>query len=317
MHSPRSLFRPLVLLACCAGFAAAASAQDKEDPQAKMEPTWIKKEGVHLFRDNFDDGSFLKWSKYTLDDRYALELEPPRSEWGKQERIKVVEAPLAARPGDKAVKFTVARQLNSFRSELALTAEPGFQDRWYGVRIFVPADWVFGSANTTDNSDIVTQWHHISSLPASATGKYPSLSVSIQGTTWAINNNFGVEGQATRDNFVATGRVEAGQWTAWVFHIKWSAESDGVLQIWKDGVLAVDKHGPTTYKPGHLRTPYWKIGIYHPNWRTRNEAKFNSPKSTVKERVIYIDDVKMGDEHATYEDVAPPGALPIRKTANP
>lgn len=282
-----------------------------------MEPTWIKQEGVYLFRDNFDNGSFLQWSKYTLDDRYALDLEPPRSEWGRQERIKVVDAPLATRIGDKAVKFTVARQLNSFRSELALTSERGFQERWYGVRIFVPSDWEFGSANTADQSDIVTQWHHLSSLPASATGKYPPLSVSIQGTTWAINNNFGVEGQATRDNFVATGRVDAGRWTAWVFHIKWSPESDGRLQIWKDGVLAVDKHGPTTYRTGKSTTPYWKIGIYHPNWKSRNEAKFNSPPSPVKSRVIFVDDVRMGDRHATYQDVAPPGALPIRHTANP
>ncbi|MBN7138559.1 hypothetical protein A7A76_05430 [Lysobacter enzymogenes] len=277
-----------------------------------MQATWIEHEGVLMFHDGFDQGSLLKWSKYTLDDRYALELEPPRAQWGRQERIRVVDAPSPAHPGDKALRFAVKRGLDTFRSELALTAEPGFQERWYGLRIYVPADWTFGSPNATDHGDIVTQWHHISSLPSSARGKYPPLALAIKDRTWQIDNNYGIEGEGTNDDFDA-GSVDAGRWTAWVFHVKWSPDGDGLLQVWKNGVPVLDKRGPTTYRPGHLRTPYWKIGLYHPGWKKRNQDKFNAVASTVAERVVYVDDVKMGDEHAAYADVAPPGGLPIRK----
>lgn len=283
------------------GEAAGAAA----DPQDSMGTSWIHPHGVYLFEENFDQGSFLSWSKYTLDDQYALDAEPPRVAWGRQERIKIVAAPLSRSPGNRAVQFTVPRALNSFRSELALTAENGFHERWYGLRVFVPRDWILDSPNATDSEDIVTQWHHIIAIDHDTPGKYPPLAIAIKGAKWTINSNYGVEGHAQRDNFDVPGKVEPGQWVSWVLHIKWSPDRDGVLQIWKDGALVVQKNGPNTYQSNRPRTPYWKIGIYHPNWKTRNAARFNAVKSSIAKRVIVIDDVKLGDERASYRDVAP------------
>lgn len=305
MHMTKILARSAALL-CLAGTAAClAASKQHADPQETMKPSsWMKPNGVYLFGDNYDAGSFQSWAKFTLNDVYAVELAPQRSEWGRQEQIKIVDAPLATSPGNKAVQFTVPRALNSFRAELALTQEPGYQERWYGLRVFIPADWVF---DEDDGGDIVTQWHHIlGGAPSPGRGNYPPLSIAAKGDRWNINSNHGTIGRADRDNFHPEEKVRPGAWANWVIHAKWSPNSDGVLEIWLNGKQVVNRKGPNTYHTPTPHTPYWKIGIYHPEWKTRNAEKFQAHKATIAKRVVVIDDTRMGNERATYEDVAPP-----------
>lgn len=303
--SSQTLARAVLALGLPGLLGAAVPPQTKlADPQETMQPTWIKREGVYLFANNYDAGSFQSWAKFTLDDVYAVELAPPRSTWGQQERIKLVAAPLSEKSGNHAVQFTVPRALNSFRAELALTQEPGFQERWYGLRIFVPADWIF---DAEDGNDIVTQWHHIlGGATAPERGNYPPLSIAINGEAWNINNNFGTVGKADREHFVATEKVVPGRWYSWVIHAKWSPRADGRLEIWLNGSRVVNKTGPNTYDTPLAHTPYWKIGIYHPGWKARGTEKRTAHRATITRRVIVIDDTKMGSESATYQDVAPP-----------
>ena len=293
-----------IALGLAAGAASARAAGKAPDPQETLQPDWIRRQGVYLFAEDYNAGSFQAWAKFTLDDVYAVDQAPPRAAWGRQERIKLVDTPRSARPGDRAVQFTVPRALNSFRAELALTQEPGYQERWYGVRIFVPADWVF---DEEDGGDIVTQWHHIlGGATAPERGNYPPLSIAIKGDRWNINNNYGIVGQAKRDNFYAPAKVIPGQWVSWVIHAQWSPRSEGRLEIWLNGDQVVNKSGPNTYDTPKPHTPYWKIGLYHPEWKTRNASKFNAHPAKIRQRVIVIDDTRMGDERATFRDVAPP-----------
>lgn len=88
------------------------------------------------------------------------------------------------------------------------------------------------------------------------------------------------------------GPYEAGTWTNWKFHVKWSYQSDGLVEIWKDGQLVVSKTGPNTYND--RQGPYFKIGIYKPDW------KYKPQKSNTTQRVIYFDEVRVENNSSAW-----------------
>ncbi|MDO6391757.1 malectin domain-containing carbohydrate-binding protein [Pontibacter sp. BT731] len=103
----------------------------------------------------------------------------------------------------------------------------------------------------------------------------------------AIHTDATKDGEKTYD----LGPVEKDKWLDFVYHINFSYKSDGVLEVWKNGVKVVDHRGPNSYNDQTV--PYFKYGIYKRNWEN------------ISKRVIYVDDVRVGSENATYNDVAP------------
>ncbi len=248
-----------------------------------------------IFQDDFESGQFGKW-RFSENNDYEILHENP-------ERIKIVDAPgLSA--GRHAVRFAVRRAPNSFRSEIALPHEPGFQERWYGERIFVPQDWIF---DPNRGVDIVMQWH---AIPGNWRATYPNLEISIGNTNWFVRQSFGsAQTKPTRTQKILDDPVQPGSWVSWVIHAKWSAGDDGLLQIWKDGKRVVDLKGANVYSTiGVEYTPYLKTGIYHPEWNLKTPEKqkaFDNENPIATNKVIYATDIKIGNERAKFEDVAP------------
>ena len=247
-----------------------------------------------IFQDDFQSGQFGKW-RFSENDNYQILHENP-------DRIKIVDAP-GLGGGRHAVRFAVQRAPNSFRSEISLPHEPGFQERWYGERIFVPTDWVFDPGRPVD---IVMQWH---AIPGNWRATFPNLAISVGNTNWFIRQSFGAaQTKPTRTSQTLTDPVRPGAWVSWVIHAKWSPTPDGILQIWKDGKLVMDQKGPNVYSTiGVEYTPYLKTGIYHPEWHLDKDGKreaFDKEKPVATNKVIYVTDVKIGNEHAKYEAVA-------------
>lgn len=84
-----------------------------------------------------------------------------------------------------------------------------------------------------------------------------------------------------------------------VIHIKWSYKSDGFIQVYKDGKLVVDKAGPTSRNDqGGI---FFNTGIYKPKFETQ------PGESDVDKRILYFDEIRIGNADARYEDVAPRG----------
>lgn len=248
-----------------------------------------------LFEDDFRSGQFGRWN-FSEDDRYGLARETP-------ERIRIVDVP-GLGEGRKAARFFVARAPNSFRAEISLPHEAGFQERWYGERIQVPSDWV---PDPSRGQDIVMQWH---AIPGNWRATFPNLQISIGHTNWFIRQSFGcAQTNPTRTSVRLEQAVMAGAWTAWVIHAKWSPAEDGLLQIWKDGVSVLERKGPNVYSTiGVEYTPYLKTGIYRPEWHLDREdrrAAFEREKPVATSKVILATDIRIGDARATYKDVAP------------
>jgi hypothetical protein len=247
-----------------------------------------------IFHDDFRSLQFGKWN-FSEDDRYRIPHETP-------ERIAILEAPgLGA--GRKAVRFAVPRAPNSFRAEISLPSETGFNERWYGERILVPRDWVLDPAK---GNDLVMQWH---AVPGNGKATYPNLEISIGNTNWFIRQSCGcAKTKPTHTNVRLDDPVRPGAWVSWVIHAKWSAGSEGLLEIWRDGKKVMERRQPNVYSDiGVEYTPYLKTGIYHPEWHLDTDRKreaFAAETPVATSKVIFVTDVKVGSERATYADVS-------------
>ncbi len=201
-----------------------------------------------LFKADFGSASSLDSWELSEDDRYRINQATP-------ERLQIVEAP-GLGPGRKAVRFAVPRAPNSFRAEISLPYEKGFQERWYAERLLIPEDWVIDPGK---GNDIVMQWH---AIPGNGKPTYPNLEISVGGSHWFIRQSFGIaHPDPTRTNRKLDDEVKPGVWVRWVIHAKWSPNADGLLEIWKDGKQVAALKGPNVYSSiGEEYTPYLKTG---------------------------------------------------------
>lgn len=247
-----------------------------------------------LFQDNFQSEHLERWN-LSENDSYNLASARP-------ECISVVDAPGLL--DQKAAHMTVQREPNSFRSEISLPSENGFQERWYAQRLMIPSNWVFDPGRA---HDIVMQWHGI---PGNWRPTFPNLDIAIGNDRWFIKQSYGSpQTKPTRTTTQLEAPVQRGVWTSWVIHAKWSPKDDGLLQIWQDGKMVYERSGPNVYGTiGVEYTPYLKTGVYHPEWHTdtpKKLAAFEQEQTAIKKKDIYVTDVKVGSEKARYEDVAP------------
>jgi hypothetical protein len=225
--------------------------------------------------------------------------------------IRVVGEPVRA--GGHAVRFEVPRRLGSFRSELALSPVPLFSDYWYGFSIFIPPDWI----DDPQGGDIVAQWHGAfgpdkKQFKVEGDGKgRPPAALSLRGDHWeiAVNSSAAVVKNASdwanygskRDKG-DLGKSAKGVWNDWVFHMHWSYKEDGLIEVWRDGKPVFERKGPNCYNDP--KGPYFKIGIYHPEWKEFKAESFHAAKLIVPRKVIFHDEVRVA-ANGGYESVAP------------
>ncbi|MFO7278088.1 MAG: polysaccharide lyase [Pseudomonadota bacterium] len=221
-----------------------------------------------------------------------------------------------ARAGKYAMKTVLNRKTSpkSFRTEVSTggkeKVKPG-QEYWYGFSIYLPKSYV------ADNIwEIVAQWH---SSPDNEeefnNAPNPPLSLHTGNGVWTISTiwdakpitdkKLGYDGKRS----YKLGSYATGKWTDWVFRVKWSHKSDGLLQVWKDGQLVIDHKGPVGFNDRN--GPYLKLGIYK-GWKDRT-----NPAGVVSERVLYHDEVRIAGPGGRYEDVAPGGKKPTTTLPRP
>ncbi|MBV8271583.1 MAG: polysaccharide lyase [Cupriavidus sp.] len=233
-----------------------------------------------IYRDDFR-GDFRKWT-LSIDAQYDPESRPITSD-----RVTKEAAPgLTDR---LAVKFLLPGTPGSFRSELAIPAEEGLQERWYGVRMSVD--------QTTDAAGyIVLQWHAVMGNDK-VDRNFPNLAIQQKRDRWVVARAWGQPDNIQRSATTLPRRVEPGKLTSWVIHAKWATDTTGVIEIWQDGALVYRQAGQNAYSLSSDRTPYMKTGIYRPSRKgsTTTEAPV----------VVRVSDVRIARADGAYPEVAP------------
>jgi hypothetical protein len=150
-------------------------------------------------------------------------------------------------------------------------------NRWYSYALYFPsADYKY---DATD--EVVTQWHQ-------GGGKTPALCIRTMKDRMFMR---------MMGNWIDLGLIVKDKWQAYVMHVKHSSGTDGLVEIWHDGKKILSRKGQNMYRvTGDIKKPNWKLGIYKSYWNgTRTSA--------TNKRVLYFDEIKMGNENATYSDM--------------
>jgi len=186
------------------------------------------------------------------------------------------------------------------RTELArdFVEKTGKRDRWYAFSIYLPLYYDYDSV-----AEIVTQWHAIPDRSSTTNKKIepwrsPPLALLTHEGEWQVAFRWDAQKitvNSPEGKNRLLGPYTQGEMTDWVFHVHWSYEDDGLLEIWKNGVNVLSYNGPIGYNDD--QGVYLKMGIYKWSWKSK--------ESLTTKRVLYIDSVYVGDENATYCDVAP------------
>jgi hypothetical protein len=205
-----------------------------------------------------------------------------------------------ARKGQTAVRFELTKNdvldYNGFtRAEIRRPCETD-AERWYGFSNFLPSDY------TSDPlAEMIAQWHDVPDFDLLESWRSPPISLKVikdhyyihfLWATAAVNTVLTKTGELMTD----LGPVDKNQWNDWVFHIKFSYRSDGIIEIWKNKNKIYTYYGPNSYNDKMY--PYFKVGVYKWGW---NGWASYSPES---KRVLYYDEVKIGNANSSMEEVS-------------
>jgi hypothetical protein len=184
--------------------------------------------------------------------------------------------------GYKSARFELRASDNETNG--GTRAEISFQpatnlNRWYSFALYAPAE----QFKWDDEDDCLIQFHQ-------GDGETPALCLRVREDRIYIRilgvwNDLGV--------------FEKNSWQSYVMHIKHSTGSGGLIELWRNGVKLMNRYGANmTSVDDDEHNPSLKLGIYKSAWN-------GSSTTETSTRVIYYDDIKIGNEYATYEDMVP------------
>jgi hypothetical protein len=173
-------------------------------------------------------------------------------------------------------------------------------ERWYAFSVYIDPSWV--DTSTDPNGTVVFATHSVPDTGEGAKSGNFAIEVSRDsvGPYWEVRSVYDANAISTSSTWTRrdwnVGPVQKGVWVDWVIYGKWSYGSDGVLKVWKNGVLVVNNSGPNTYNDQNQQ--FVELGIYKSWWGVK-------PPTTRQVLTAYFDEVKIGDQSLSYEEVAP------------
>jgi hypothetical protein len=245
---------------------------------------------VILFQFNKD-----KWLTLKKDGQGWFELYPHSSiiyeesfedstvflgahlQFGTDHAFKVVNDPVF--DGNKAGRFELRTDdpmvSNGTRSEVLFNT-PDHYERWYSFAAYFPSE---NYLEDSDN-DIINQWHQKGS---------PATSLRIRKDRFILRVGNTPENRKDID----IGMVSKDKWHKFIFHIIHANDQQGLIEIWHNDTQILSYRGGNMYAG---RLPRWKVGIYKDDWN-------GDEKTETSKRVYYIDNIKIGSEEASIEDM--------------
>ncbi|HUF80698.1 MAG TPA: heparin lyase I family protein [Burkholderiales bacterium] len=174
---------------------------------------------------------------------------------------------LHTEPGDSHVNGSRMRERNDLAlSQTATDCHEG-REQWWAHSILFPNDFV------VPQSGVVANFHH-----SGSTGQ-ANFQIRVKATT--VLSFEGAGGLTVATNSRSPGRYHASigplvrnRWYDFVYHVKWSSESDGFMYAWVNGVPKLAHRGPTLYAGQGC---YFKLANYH---------TASGPSSIIHDRVI-------------------------------
>ena len=151
------------------------------------------------------------------------------------------------------------------------------KNTWYSFAVYFPSSYAYDSER-----EVINQWYQNGS-PATSLRTDSDRIILETGNT-----------SSTRKKF-ALSPIVKGKWHTFVMHFIHSYGTDGLIEIWLNGTKIFTRSGGNMYNDV---LPKWKIGLY--------KSAFKTPGlSSVRSRVIYFDNIRVGNSLATLEQMDP------------
>lgn len=197
--------------------------------------------------------------------------------------FEVVDNPFfrGGKSGKFELRFTDRRATKTGKRSELLFPVTTYKERWYSFAVYFPFE---GYQDDMDN-EVISQWHSCCGTPSVALRARNGKLLFRVGTDRSV-------GVSKWDHY-DFGPVPKDEWNEFVFHIIHSDDKNGLIEIWKNGEKVVDRKGPNLELGAKL--PAWKIGIYKSSWAKN--------KTLTDLRIIYFDNVRIGSEKATLEEM--------------
>ena len=177
------------------------------------------------------------------------------------------------------------------------------QSYWLAISMFLPVNWV-----SDPLASILFQCQ--ASPDHGEAYRQPCLSVYVKGNQWGIKTRWdtqkyrpaaeGTHWPHSQALYGADIAPDLGTWTDWVFHIIWTWQGHGLIEIWKNGNRVANRAGPNCSNDD--AGPYPSFGVYEWSWRKGYWGKYSY---NAIERQVWFDSIRIGDHTASYTAVAP------------
>jgi hypothetical protein len=154
-------------------------------------------------------------------------------------------------------------------------------NRWYSFSVYFPSS----GYKYDSKAEIINQWHQ-------GGGTSPSISLITRYDHLSVETRSEPGVKSLYD----LGALVKDKWHTIVMHIVHSHGSDGLIEIWQNGEKIFTRSGANSYDFASFDKPKWKLGMYKWDWN-------GTGTTDTKVRVIYFDNIRLGNEKATYANM--------------
>lgn len=166
-------------------------------------------------------------------------------------------------------------------------------DFWYSFAIYFPSK----GSEADPTHETINQWYEDGGDDCTIKTRNGKAYLEMIHPTTSSLNRYDLFGGTNSAPTTSTSTVSSSftsiprdSWHTFVFHYIHSQSSDGLIEIWRDGVKIQTISGRNMHTSTY---PKWKLGIY----------KSDFANSTMYSRVLYFDDVRIGKKGSTVADM--------------
>jgi hypothetical protein len=155
-------------------------------------------------------------------------------------------------PGDDPVAEGFRAEWHG-RDTVALNVE-----RWYGISYYLPSDWDQQGSSSAFAGHIVLQFH-----TSDSAGWSPIYAIRIEDTGSGPRWRFVRKDDDRFFTDLWTQPVAEETWIDFVVHVRWTTNSSGFIEFYRNGQLVYADYGIRTMNSSAANGgPYVKWGIY-------------------------------------------------------
>lgn len=226
-------------------------------------------------------------------------IDAQNTGFGSSHSFMVVTTPVYQ--GKKAARFKLKSTdpmiHNGTRAEVTTVKYAREKEMWYSFAVFFPEE----EFKKDSHKEAISQWFQQEDAHLGEPSQSPATSLGIRNDRFYLDTGYNrdkVCKAVTQESrkIIDLGKVEKDTWHEFVFHFVHSYKSDGLIEIWHNGSKVLTHKGGNMYNNEDL--PKWKLGIYKWQWN-------GGGKTDTRKRVIFLDNIKVGNSKATLEEMQP------------